>query len=82
MNDGRVGTREKISQGSKQANVMFLADFDVYAVQVDDGRDDVDACLLVLGVRVVLVGQVADLVNKVVHKAGLVVTLGLLEFVE
>ena len=39
---------------------MLFADFDVYAVQVDDRCDDVDACLFVDDVCVVFVGEVAQ----------------------
>ena len=61
---------------------MLLSDLDVYVVQVDDGRDYVDARLLVTDVAVGLVRQLTDVRYERVDEVGLVVRLDLFELVD
>ena len=82
MNDSRIRTRQQVLHPSENIRLMLLSDLDVYVVQVDDGRDYVDARLLVTDVAVGLVRQLTDVRYERVDEVGLVVRLDLFELVD
>ena len=82
MNDSVIRVGEQILEPSNHADLVSLAYFHVYVVQIDYGRDDVDAGLFVADVLIVFVGQLAYSRYEVVHKAGVFIFFYLLEFVE
>jgi len=82
VNDSRIRTRQQVLHPSENIRLMLLSDLDVYVVQVDDGRDYVDARLLVTDVAVGLVRQLTDVRYERVDEVGLVVRLDLFELVD